>query len=141
MSECACDRCVKACHEYPGWFLPAEAERAAERIGIPFETFSKALILDHCSNQEVGDAPYVYSPRKIGVDRPDDRIRSPNAQMVKGKCVFLGDDNRCGIHEVKPFECREVFVCQRKLASRNDIEQKWIEAGAPLGMRPETFHD
>lgn len=134
---CSCGECVKACHGQPGWFKPGEAERAAEFLGIPFEEFSrKFLIKDHCEPM-FKNAPYVWSPRKLNVDHPDDDIRSYLRQRLQGTCVFLKDE-RCSIHPVKPFECQAVYACTSTANFRNKIEESWIEAGAPLGMRDEV---
>ena len=102
---------------------------------MSFEIFQAFLIKDHCSNQEVDDAPFVWSPRKIGVDKPEDSIRTEVGQRLTGRCVFL-KEGRCIIHPVKPYECRKVFACNFKSGTRDEIEQLYIKAGAPLGMRP-----
>lgn len=136
MSECACEKCVKACHGNPGWFKPGEAERAAAHLGIPFEQFSRQfLIKDSCSNWGAPDAPWVWSPRKAS-DGPDEH-RTYRSQRTNGTCVFLEND-RCRIHAVKPYECRAVLACDRSQGGfRDGIEQAYLFAGAPLGMRPE----
>lgn len=140
--DCVCEKCVEACHRHPGWFLPGEAEKVAEFLGMEFTEFEKRfLIKDHASNQAASDAPYVYSPRKPEVDKPDETIRSAWRQGCHGDCVFLKED-RCSIHPVKPFECRKVFACDNNdRFIRDQIETKWIEVGAPLGMRPEYGDD
>lgn len=42
-----------------------------------------------------------------------------------GKCVFF-EQGRCGIHSVKPYECRNVFGCESPRRHRN-IRDKIIE--------------
>jgi Fe-S-cluster containining protein len=133
--DCACERCVNACAHQPGWFGPGEAERAASFLEIPFDEFKeKFLVKDHCDNHAAEDAPYVYAPRKVGVDRPGFIRRAGSEQRIQGKCVFL-ENSRCSIHPVKPYECREAYACQLRYGLRDEVEKKWIEAGAPLGMR------
>lgn len=34
------------------------------------------------------------------------------AQLDDGRCVFLTEDDRCGIHPVAPFGCRTFNVCE-----------------------------
>lgn len=135
--SCTCEKCVKACKHQPGWFAPGEAENAAEFLGVEFEKFSKdSLIKDHCSSQIAKNAPYVWAPRKRGVDIVSDEIRKPKEQWTEGDCIFLFED-RCSIYPVRPFECRKAFACDFKEGARDKIENMYIEAGAPLGMRPE----
>ncbi len=136
-TECSCKKCVQACQEQPGWFAPGEAEKAAELIGMDFEEFKKFLIKDHCDNPSAPRAPYIYAPRKVGVDLPNQEIRTRENQKKKGPCVFL-KNNRCSIHQAKPYECREVFACDYKGYHLRDVlESMWIVDQAPLGMRPE----
>lgn len=40
-ASCQCVRCVNACRYRPGWFLPGEAEKAAELKGVPLADFFK----------------------------------------------------------------------------------------------------
>lgn len=133
--DCACEKCVGACKQTPGWFLPGEAEKAAEHLGIPFDEFKKKLIKDHASNPRAPDAPYIYSPRKSCDDAHE--VRFIGSQRAHGACVFL-IDNKCSIHAVKPYECSVIKACDyQHHGIRDKIEESWIEAGAPLGMRPD----
>jgi Fe-S-cluster containining protein len=137
--DCACASCVGACKDQPGWFLPGEAERAAELIGMPFPEFAETrVILDSCDNPEAPDAPYVYAPRKIFAEGIEsEAVRTPASQRRSGVCVFLAGD-RCSIHAEKPYECRVVLACDyNDWGVRDRIEKKWIAGGAPLGMREE----
>lgn len=140
VKSCTCNKCVEACQRQPGWFAVGEAEKAASLFGMPFKEFrEKYLILDHASNQELDDAPYVWAPRKHGVDEPHQRIRTPANQHKEGPCVFLAN-NRCSIHEAKPQECRTVLACEwvpwfLAAKERNDVESTYMEAGYPLGRR------
>lgn len=132
--ECSCDECVSNCKKYPGWFAPGEAELAAEHLGVPFEEFKKNLIMDHCDNQDVDDAPYVWVPRRVGVDLPEEEIKSSSKQPIGGHCVFLKND-RCSIHAVKPFECKKSSCETGDFRLRDRVERKWMDAGYPLGKR------
>lgn len=137
-TECACEECVEACTSNPGWFAPGEAERAAEFMRLPFEIFKASyLILDSCSNKLVNKAPYVYSPKKDFEENQSERT-----SYAYGRCVFLDDSSRCKIHPVKPHECRQAFLCECKFyehgeTPRDHLEEDWLLAGAPLGMRPD----
>jgi Fe-S-cluster containining protein len=133
--DCSCSKCVRACKEVPGWFAPGEAERAAAHCGIPFEDFAKQfLIKDHASNPDVDNAPYVWTPRKSDDGTGD--IRPHHRQGTPGTCVFLKND-RCEIHAFKPYECRIAIPCQPetiRFSTRDDIEDMYLQQGAPLGM-------
>lgn len=134
-TECSCKKCVRACECSPGWFLPGEPEKAAETLGIPFDEFKKKLIKDHCSSRYADNAPYVWSPRKM--TDADHEIRTHSEQREKGACVFLVE-GKCSVHAAKPYECRTIFACDyRHDGIRDDIEKKYLDAGAPLGIRPE----
>lgn len=136
LTDCSCQKCVNACECHPGWFAPGEAEKVAEFLELDFKKFEELfLIKDHCSAPYASDAPYVYSPRKVH-EPVTSKIRTHAEQRKQGHCVFL-IKGRCSIHPVKPFECRNTMGCDWKHGTRDELESKWIEAGAPLGMRPE----
>lgn len=101
---------------------------------MTFEIFQAFLIKDHADNPDVDEAPYVWAPRKIGVDKPDESIRTWANQRQFGTCVFLKED-RCIIHAVKPYECRKAFACNFKSGLRDRIEEMYREAKYPLGER------
>lgn len=135
--DCSCNSCVNACKAQPGWFAPGEAERAAQFLEMPWEEFQKLIIKDTCSDRWANNAPYVWAPRKIGVDSPGSEIRESYKQRTEGPCAFLVN-NKCSIHPVKPYECRRTLVCDWKPGLRDEIEKLYSAAGAPLGMRPES---
>lgn len=137
-NDCSCEKCVKACTQTPGWFLPGEAELVAQYLNIEFDVFAKQyLIKDAASNPYVEDAPWIWTPRKAS-DKPEDEERTYYSQREQADCVFLVA-GKCSIHEVKPFECASVRSCEKvDRGMRNDIEDKWMAAGAPLGERIPT---
>ena len=129
--SCCCEKCVAACKGNPGWFLPGEAEKAAEFLGIPFDEFrSKYLIRDYWVGTDDGDV-YVWAPRKKGIEE-DRETASFSYPFCLGDCIFLDSQNRCGIHEVKPHECREVMPCDLGKAIREKIQLEWRRLGNPL---------
>lgn len=136
-TECTCESCVRACSCNPGWFAPGEAELAAEYLKLPFEIFKQNyLIIDSASNKMVNNAPYVWSPRKEF--ETTDKLERTNYRY--DRCVFLTNKNRCLIHKVKPKECKITLCCAEEPKSgdtpRDIIENEYLAAGAPLGMRP-----
>lgn len=94
----------------PGCFKPGEAERAAELLGIAFETFVRQSL----AVAEVCDS---------GVDglRPK--------QVRRGHCIFLTPLGRCAIHDAKPFECRAAWCgdgsVDRTKAAYHQVADAW----------------
>lgn len=98
-NACSCNSCVSACKHKPGWFKPGEAEAAASLVGMPLkEFFDKYLMADFWVNILPPDT-YVLSPAV------EDNAGKVAPFSAFGKCVFLEDD-KCSIHEAKPFECK-----------------------------------
>ena len=126
--SCTCKKCVNACKISPGWFAPGEAEKAAELLGMPFKEFrQKYIIIDYWV-----DGANVYAPRKLGVDEDLD-LASYGYGFTEARCTFLDENDRCKIHAAKPMECREAMCCEPTMMEREDIQQLWLDAGAPLG--------
>lgn len=106
MSECSCNVCQNACKYNPGWFLPGEAEKAAEHMGLSLkEFFDKFLVV----NWWVGipDDTYVLSPATVNSSPGREANADPS-----GRCIFF-KEGKCSIHAVKPFECREYIHSQQ----------------------------
>lgn len=104
--DCKCKLCVGACESKPGWFLPGEAEKAADLLGMDMPAFfQKKLMVDWWGNWPVGKGGntrhvYVLSPALVGEDAGEEAPGDP-----RGKCVFL-KRGKCEIHAAKPHECR-----------------------------------
>jgi len=124
-TECSCDRCIKACaNGNPGWFLPGEAEKAAELLGINFDEFKRQyLVIDFWCTPD-GDCE-VLAPAKVNTQYLG-RMVSWGYAFEKGRCVFLNEQNLCRIHKAKPFECA-VMDCKSELPNkaREFISQEW----------------
>jgi Fe-S-cluster containining protein len=96
--SCGCRSCRNACTEKPGWFLPGEAEIAAESLGMTLpEFFAKYLAVDWW---EGSPDIFLLSPAVLGEEAGTEFPGDP-----RGTCVFL-EEGRCRIHPVKPHECR-----------------------------------
>jgi Fe-S-cluster containining protein len=99
--SCTCQSCRNACTAKPGWFLPGEAEIAAESLGIPLpEFFAKYLAVDWWEGEP---DIFLLSPAVQGEETGTEFPGNPS-----GACVFLEGD-RCRIHPVKPHECRMLW--------------------------------
>ena len=103
-AECACAKCQDACIGRPGRFLPGEAEKAADLLGLTLEEFfAKHLAVEWWDADEVSDDTFVrllapaITVKPTGTLAPEDPI---------GRCSLLSADKRCTIHAAKPHECR-----------------------------------
>lgn len=81
-TDCACLYCILACVRSPGRLVPDDVGPIAQHLGIPAVT----LVTDYL--EDAGDG-VTLRPR-----------------LTPDGCVFLRDQ-RCTIHAVKPYECRE----------------------------------
>jgi Fe-S-cluster containining protein len=107
--DCTCSKCIEACYRTPGKFAPGEVEKAAEFLNLPFEEFKKLIIKNYWRDQDKD--PLIWEPRKVGSDE-DMEIADDDYTNHMGRCVFLNKDDRCDIHPVKPYECRESVLCE-----------------------------
>lgn len=132
--SCTCVSCIECCHRVPGWLLPGEAEKIAAFLKISVEQlFHESLAIDWW----YGDPDtFVLLPNVVG-HAPGRELPSSR----RGTCVFLKDD-RCSIHDVKPYECRsalhgEYSSVREPIADAWRHEQQQIEA--LLGRRPSAY--
>jgi Fe-S-cluster containining protein len=104
-----CRTCIALCEHKPGWFLPGEAEKAAELMGLPItEFFGRWLSVDWWEGHpDTGRDVFVLSPAVV-----DGRAGEEFARDPSGRCVFLTPDKRCRIHAAKPHECRQAWCGQ-----------------------------
>jgi Fe-S-cluster containining protein len=132
----ACCGRGRCCENNPGWFAPGEMEKAAEWMGLPpDEFFNRYIVLNNIQLENEPGRPVVeaFVPTKVdekgepleGAGRRSSRVY----QFMKGPCVFY-KDRRCGIHPVRPMECRAYFCEQdEKLnLSHEQIGKLWYDA-------------
>jgi Fe-S-cluster containining protein len=123
-----CTTCTAACHKKPGWLMPGEAERIARHLGMSLaELFRTKLAIDWWEDHPVTDGDvFVLAPAittsPAGEEYPGD---------PRGRCVFLTAEGRCGIHAVKPHECRAYWCGEptgpAQEARHLDVATAWIE--------------
>jgi Fe-S-cluster containining protein len=134
-----CDQCVSACLVKPGWFLPGEAERVAEHLGLTLEElFETKLAVDWWEDTGEGDI-FLLSPAIHGELPGTEFPATPN-----GKCVFLTEDGKCSIHEVKPHECRQYWCGEEEEGAfkrHRETALAWLDhqdqPAELLGREPE----
>lgn len=122
--SCTCHECQAACQRKPGWFLPGEAERAAQLMDMTMEDFfSRYLAVDWL--EDYPDDIFVLSPVVVGEDPGEEFPGDP-----RGTCVFYVE-GRCQIHEAKPYECRAYWCGMKRgdALSHEEVGRRW--AGEP----------
>ena len=137
--ECSCEDCTSACYRKPGWFLPHEIKPAADLLGLTEqEFFDKHLSVDYYGRPD--SFTFVLSPATTNAVPGEEFPFNPN-----GRCVFLTEDNKCSIHNAKPYECKTFD--HRKLdaegfESHEAVAQAWDEHKDRivelLGREPEV---
>lgn len=133
-----CHECQSACQVKPGWFLPGEAEKAADLLGMPMqEFFDRYLAVDWWEGYPKDT--FILSPAVVGESTGDMFPAAP-----RGQCVFY-QEGQCQIHEAKPHECRQYWCGEpsgeasgrhRKVAEAWDAHQPQITS--LLGREPEA---
>ena len=81
----------------------------------------------------------------LEMDEPEFRRRYLESSSLgtrlaikNGVCVFLMDDNRCRVHAVKPFICRQWPFLPALLADADEFEA--AKCACP-GLKPEGSHE
>lgn len=92
-TTCACPECVACCHRQPGPLAPGDFEAIAAALGEDHATAKAhfwasggAMVMDTATGRQF-------------------RIGSITPRLVRGRCVFLDDADRCRVHAVAPFGC------------------------------------
>lgn len=98
MKECVCDKCRTACVHHPGWYMPGEAEKTAAALGMELKDFFDLyLVVDYW----IGDQGNIYVLMPATKQYPAGSVVPFDPD---GECVFFRNQ-RCNIHDNKPFEC------------------------------------
>jgi Fe-S-cluster containining protein len=141
MSDCKCDKCQEACKYTPGWFLPNEAEKAAQYLGISLQQFfSRFLGINWWEENSELDTTFVLAPSIIDMEPGTEYPGDP-----RGQCIFF-KDGLCEIHAVKPFECAQGMHDEPTNGRHFDVAKAWVSHQPQiknlLGREPETqeFH-
>ena len=127
-SECQCDECKNACTYNPGWFMPGEAELAAQYLNMPLQDFFKTYLgVNWWEADEKTEAViFALAPAIVGMDAGHEYPSDP-----RGQCVFF-KDGLCEIHAVKPFECAEFIHGDNRIDERH-----WKTAEAWQAHQPQ----
>lgn len=112
------------CWRRPGNLNEEDVSKIANFFGITEqELFQNYLIVDR-----IGDSWCLLPARKH--QQTGQMINWEETYSIESPCIFLNIENKCDIHEVKPFACRE-FKCWEKqeVKINNFPKEKLIELG------------
>lgn len=140
--NCQCDECKEACSRKPGWFLPGEAEKAAELLNLSLpEFFRIKLMVDWYENPRDDGNIFVLAPALVGETPGEEYPGDPC-----GTCVFF-HEGLCSIQEAKPFECRAYLHSDTDAQSKerhSEVARQWNtlehqqQIRDLLGREPDT---
>jgi Fe-S-cluster containining protein len=92
-TTCACPACVACCKRQPGSLAPGDLERIAAHLGETVED-----VRQH----------FWASPGALVMDTRTGRqfhIGTITPRLVRSRCVFLDEHDRCRVHPVAPAGC------------------------------------
>jgi hypothetical protein len=108
-----CRQCGDCCAGRGGIFVkPEEVEEIAALLGLPVADFCRRYL-------EVSEL-------------------GPRLATANGVCVFLLEGNRCRVHPVKPFICRQWPFLPVLLVDPEELE---LAKGACPGIDPDCSHE
>lgn len=106
-SFCECNQCKAGCKSMPGMMSPQDVIEIGEHCGVvPNDDPLRFMewVADHYAASE--GAEVVMS------NGTTSRIPTIVPQQDDdGHCVFLDENDRCTIHPVAPFGCRQFKIC------------------------------
>lgn len=119
--SCDCEKCRSLCGGSPGWFLPGEAEAAAESLGLNYESF----VLRYCIVEYWVGCPdiFVLAPRRLG-----QRFKKAEwgDAFRRASCSLLGEKGCMLDAERRPNECATCFGCEKTEGNpREAIQEAW----------------
>lgn len=97
-TECACTACTQCCKEQPGPLAPGDLEKI--RAHLPHLTTEQFLAQFRSS-----DGALIQLKVDGKVVQRRQRTIVPLYNRHRRACVFLGADDKCTIHAVKPAGC------------------------------------
>ena len=114
MENCICPGCVSACRNDPGRLVPDDVRKLSRLLGISERDLENDYLV-RVSVASGGHTLHALAPAKSkgrrfvaapGTAAPDYYAKE------EGRCIFLDDNDRCSVHEAKPFECGAYMGCR-----------------------------
>lgn len=115
-SVCDCDRCKCGCKAQPGFLASGDLERIADHLG--HDPYEKDFLTESFSASEGSTVLDAGELKQIHTIVPK--------QQADGRCVFLDSADRCTIHPVSPYGCRNFKIC--------DDTESPAESGHKIGL-------
>jgi len=112
-SVCDCNKCKAGCRTMPGSCATGDIERIAAYVGA--DDVDKFASNNFCAS----DGAKVLTP--------DGVMTIPTIvpkQREDGRCVFLTADERCSVHAVSPYGCRNFTICNQSGESDEEMNRK-----------------
>jgi hypothetical protein len=89
-TTCACADCSTYCTSMPGYLIPADLPR-----------------IEAATGRDLSDLLLASPGARVKNSATDQEFQIPTLVPARrrGRCMFLTDAGRCGIHAVSPFGC------------------------------------
>ncbi len=101
-----CQKCGFCCNKRPCITAPQELEEIAKFLGLSVEEIINTYF---CVDRDKNKLVYV-KPAGINQRHLIGKMLGWGDTYNKGKCIFLLDNNRCAIYEVRPAKAK-VYEC------------------------------
>lgn len=133
----SCCRSGICCWRRPGALEESDVQPIADHLGLtPKELFAQFLVVDEIRGQ------LKLLPRRK-TQEGGRKLGWRETYAIDSPCVFLGENNECTIHDVKPSECRE-FKCWESQEEKDVVavikEQFLLDLGWS-GYDPDDYDD
>ena len=134
-SSCDCESCQSAYRYRPGWFLPEEINKLL--------TYFKAIDISELLGKDRFAIDWWNDDEEILVLAPNivgnDNMQYPTDP--RGQCVFFRN-SKCGIHEIKPFECSRYIHTEDDVSERHEnVAKEWKRSNILQPFRDDMeFH-
>ncbi|MBN2402090.1 MAG: YkgJ family cysteine cluster protein [Spirochaetes bacterium] len=141
MQSCTCEACVSACKNDPGRLVPEDIPKLAEYLTIREEELLSKYLVKICLSKEHNI--YALAPAKLKGRRfiAEPGTKAPDYyQKERGKCIFLGKDGLCDVHEAKPFECSAYMGCKNTFLGK-PYRERQVEEFFLLRWKKKAEHD
>lgn len=127
-----CQQCGECC-KTPCDLIPSDLPPLLEKFKMDLpDFFKKYLIALIVASPKYADEILMMVPTRVGTTggRPEKFLADTEYLQSKGQCIFL-ENNRCGIHELKPFggrflQCAKITGSVSIQLSKNQYFAYWV---------------
>jgi Fe-S-cluster containining protein len=111
---CACAACTACCKSQPGSLARGDLERIAAHLG---------------ESPEAAEVHFCASPGAMVMNTATGRqfsVGTITPRFVRGRCVFLDEQDRCRVHQVAPAGC--AYFDTHQSTAEGDRRSAWLVA-------------